>query len=222
MPVPDAPEIGKEELELPDSGIAKHDAKPHLSVSVEPETNREQLSLPINGAEQTGQKPSAPFVSDSGGSAMDESVDSDVPHSDDEPTLEEPTTSHPEDSRPDGLDESTPLASGKESNSLPERIKSDTAAPVPASQSYKGDTDRSRESSVDSEAYEPPEPEATADTSEEPYTPPFSPASGPMEPLDVSAHSVDQSRADKPLAGTNQVLGSGTSRMPDAGYLDVG
>ncbi|PGH27809.1 hypothetical protein AJ80_00597 [Polytolypa hystricis UAMH7299] len=95
-----------------------------------------------------------------------------------------------------------------------------TEATLPSSQPAEVDVDQlmselpdveaalqDRESSVGSDAYEPPEPEPVVDTSEAPYTPPFSPAPAEsVEPMIIDIPSLPPAQNAQALTLNNQDL----------------
>lgn len=120
---------------------------------------------------------------------MDESIDSGRSMSIDQPTMYQPPA--PDNAvsevsqapKPLVSREASPTATENKLDSLPERPPSlgGTGTPVEAPptdtrQGLEGEVHPSRESSVVSEVYEPPEPEPHLDSADTAYTPPFSPA----------------------------------------------
>jgi hypothetical protein len=77
-----------------------------------------------------------------------------------------------------------------------------------------------RESSLVSDAYEPPEPRANPDGAASVYTPPFSPAPpDQLEPEEVEASSSSHLQADEALTGNAQV--SNVISEPESGMPEV-
>ncbi|BDD59571.1 hypothetical protein MAP00_004768 [Monascus purpureus] len=211
-----------------DTGAAT-DLEP-ASASEPLDTAEHQTVFSAHVTDDLGEAPPAPSLSESGGSAMDESIDSALSEPVQEPALEQ--TAAASATPPDGsgtsesvdISETGSILMENSHDSLPERPRfTDAAAELPNAGDDDGQVDvrNSRESSAESEAseaYEPPEPDTSADSADELYTPSFSPSSGRGELPDVSAHTVGQPQADKPLTGT--VLVSDVSQTPEVGNLD--
>lgn len=217
-----SPGLTSEARPLPESGSALEATAATADI---------QSSLPAHETGDSGKEPPPPSLSESGGSAMDESIDSALPDSVEQPALEESAATNT--NTPDeyeatklaDLRETISITSDNHHDSLPERprfIIPMDAHPDSDISVGKVDNRASREPSVASEAYEPPEPETSADSGDEAYTPPFSPASGPAEPSDVSAPSIDQPQTDKPLTGKVQPFDSDAQHVREVGHLDVG
>ncbi|KGO68852.1 hypothetical protein PITC_077930 [Penicillium italicum] len=180
---------------------------------VEEAYDEEVTNSVIDGTAQASA--SASFESDSAGSAMQESDDSSSDSSDSSSeSADEPTTSP---AQPD-LDSATvPSFSGpveidssgrSASRSSPSAIThpSATSADEYASQHHLSEQSQ-REESAESDGYEPPEPDAEAQSEGSSYSPPpFSPPlSGLVENTAVSAPSFDLTQADEELTSTPQV-----------------
>lgn len=168
-----------------------------------------------NGVIDSTAQASASFESDSAGSAMQESDDSSSDSSDSSSESEdEPATSPaqadlhsatvPSFSGPMEIDSSERSAS----RSSPSAIThpSATSADEYVSQHHLSEHSQ-REESAESDGYEPPEPDAEAQSEGSSYSPPpFSPAlSGLVENTAVSAPSFDLTQADEELTSTPQV-----------------
>ncbi|KAG2414413.1 hypothetical protein HFD88_003604 [Aspergillus terreus] len=177
--------------------------------------------------------------SESEGSAMDESSDSDSSSnsgdsdsSSDSDGSEEERIPSPRPSAPEGLHESQATAQASldepaTEHPLPERppftdIVNEANV---VSNSHEHDVGKTQDQttadeSSDSEAYEPPEPEATASSADSDYTPPSNPPSpGPVDAMDISQSSTDQSQnVGELLTGKEQ---EGESRdAPQNGLLE--
>lgn len=182
------------ELEKPPSVSPHLESRPHSPVaSLAPQTSQEAIDLSTSA---TGEDVSIDAsvepekdTSVSSGSAMDESIDSGRSMSIDQPTMYQPPA--PDNAvsevsqapKPLVSREASPTATENKLDSLPERPPSlgGTGTPVEAPptdtrQGLEGEVHPSRESSVVSEVYEPPEPEPHLDSADTAYTPPFSPA----------------------------------------------
>lgn len=178
--------------------------------------------------------------SESEGSAMDESSDSDSSSnsgdsdsSSDSDGPEEERIPSPRPSALEGLHESqataqAPLDEPATEHPLPERppftdIVNEANV---VSNSHEHDVGKTQDQtaadeSSDSEAYEPPEPEATASSADSDYTPPSNPPSpGPVDAMDISQSPTDQSQnVGELLTGKEQ---EGESRdTPQNGLLEV-
>ncbi|KAI9929977.1 hypothetical protein MW887_011787 [Aspergillus wentii] len=182
-------------------------------------------------------EPSPSSLSESTGSAMDESDDSSsadstsVAHASREsPELAELSAPEPlEHSQEADQEEENGSGSVDGSHSLPARPRfpnadSQDELPESDSQAEQIQHTSSRESSLDSEAYEPPEPEpnpGSPESVESIYTPPLSLASpGPVEHTEASRPPLDQLQADEPLTGKVQGLETGSQNHVQVGVPD--
>lgn len=216
-----------------DSVFTDAETGPLTHLQDPPETAQFSSSNPrtTNEAEESPRDSSLPSTSDSAGSIMDESAGSASARS--EPSEDEELAAP--DSGPDLDSHHPPVPATTDTvgpkdlqHPLPERPPS--AATHPSKDisgesdiSYHQDEDRAtEESSAASEAYEPPEPEADAQSGGSAYSPPFSPAPpDPVESMAASTPLSDLSQADEALTDDPQV--SVSNRPPDsqAGVLDV-
>ncbi|KAJ5470322.1 hypothetical protein N7530_007679 [Penicillium desertorum] len=205
-------------------------AAPDTTVSVAPvaqldalaegAATREPLEEPhadevANGVIDSTAQTSASFESDSAGSAMQESDDSSSDGSDssseseDEPAIS-PAQADLDTAPVPSFSESMEIDSSERSASLssPSAIThpSATSADEYVSQRHLSEQSQ-REASAESDGYEPPEPDAEAQSEGSSYSPPpFSPAlSGLVENTAVSAPSCDLAQADGELTSTPQV-----------------
>lgn len=181
-----------------------------------------------------GKEASSSSMSESEGSTMDESSDSDSSESAsiDQEISERSSAPGPasaEDSenlKVTDQEDTSYVSSDYHSQSLAERprharIESHVGEPNdPVNQEPELEDKATRESSVASEGYEPPEPKQdTAAYSA--HSSPFSPSpTGPVG-LDESRRPSDQVHADKTLTGNAQGLDSHSIEFPKVGPLDV-
>ncbi|KAL2002863.1 hypothetical protein VTN02DRAFT_5700 [Thermoascus thermophilus] len=170
------------EVEKPPSVSPDRVSRQHSPVAspLAPQTSQEAIDLSTSATgEDVSMDDSVEPEKDtsvSSGSAMDESIDSGRSMSIDQPAMYQPPA--PDNAvsevsqapKPLVSREASPTATENKLDSLPERPSSigGTGTPVEAPPS--------RESSVVSEVYEPPEPEPHPDSADTAYTPPFSPA----------------------------------------------
>ena len=202
---------------MPVAPLAQLDALSEAAANREPleEAFAEEVA---NGVIDSAAQTSASFESDSARSAMQESDDSSSDISDSSSESEdEPTTSPaqldvdpatvPSFSEPMEIDSSERSVS----QSSPSAITHPSANSADEHVSQNQLSEQSqRELSADSDGYEPPEPDADAQSEGSSYSPPpFSPAiSGLVENTGVSAPSFDLAQADEKLTSTPQVSDS--------------
>ncbi|EKV12973.1 hypothetical protein PDIG_32000 [Penicillium digitatum PHI26] len=192
----------------------------HLNAAVEGAATREPVEVAYaeevaNGPNGSTAQVSASIESDSAGSAMEESDDTSSDssdsssESDDEPSpspaqadIDPATVLSP--SRPMEI-ESSERSVSRSSPSAFTR-PSATSADEYVSRHHPSEQSR-REESAESDGYEPPEPDAEAQSEGSSYSPPpFSPAlSGLVENTAVSAPSFDLTQAHEKLTSTPQV-----------------
>ncbi|KAJ5672545.1 hypothetical protein N7507_001672 [Penicillium longicatenatum] len=125
------------------------------------------------------------------------------------PVVDSMPTSSPSGQDAD-LASSRPLSEGP----LPDMTESNTIMDNLSNQDVDAEQQSMRESSAaseESEAYEPPEPETSAEPNS-PYSPPFSPA--PLEDPEQDMAMLDDHPADKPLTVASQV--STLEAQPDS------
>ncbi|CAI7677316.1 unnamed protein product [Penicillium discolor] len=194
--------------------VAQLDASAEGAATREPAEEAHVEEVADSVIDSTAQA-SASFESDSAGSAMQESDDSSSDSSDssseseDEPATSpaqvnlDPTTvpSFPESMEVDSSERSA-------SRSSPSAITHPSAASADEYVSQHSLSEHSqREESAESDGYEPPEPDADAQSEGSSYSPPpFSPAlSGLVENTALSAPSFDLTQADEELTSTPQM-----------------
>lgn len=200
---------------MPVAPVAQIDALAEVAATRQPleEAYADEVA---NGVIDSTAQTSASFESDSSGSAMHESDDSSSSdssdsssESEDEPAtlpaqVDVNPTTVPSFSEPMEIDSSERSAS----RSSPSAIThpSATSADEYVSQHHLSEQSQ-REESAESDGYEPPEPDADAQSEGSSYSPPpFSPAlSGLVEKTAVSAPSFDLTQADEELTSTPQV-----------------
>ncbi|CAG8899751.1 unnamed protein product [Penicillium egyptiacum] len=198
----------------PVSPVAQLDALAEGAATREP-LEEAYVDEVANGVIDSTAETSASFESDSAGSAMQESDDSSSDSSDLSSESEEgpaispaqadvDTATGPSFSGPMEIDSSERSAS----RSSPSAIThpSATSADEYVSQHHLSELSQ-REMSTESDGYEPPEPDAEAQSEGSSYSPPpFSPAlSGFVENTAASAPSFDLTQADEELTSTPQV-----------------
>ncbi|CAI7670646.1 unnamed protein product [Penicillium viridicatum] len=199
---------------MPAAPVSQLDASAEGAPTREPveEAHAEEVA---DGVIDSTARSLASFESDSAGSAMQESDDSSSDSSDssseseDEPATSpaqadlDPTTM-PSFSEPMEIDSSarSTSRSSPSGNTHP----SATSADEYGSQHHLSEQSQ-REESAESDGYEPPEPDAEAQSEGSSYSPPpFSPAlSGLVENTAVSAPSFDLTQADEELTSTPQM-----------------
>ncbi|CAI7650288.1 unnamed protein product [Penicillium crustosum] len=198
----------------PAAPVAELDASAEGAVTREPveEAHIEEVA---DGVIDSTAQASTSFESDSAGSAMQESDDSSSDSSDSSSESEdEPATSPaqadldpiavPSFSEPMEVDSSERSTS----RSSPSAITHPSAASADEYVSQHPLSEQSqREESTESDGYEPPEPDAEAQSEGSSYSPPpFSPAlPGLVENTTVSAPSFDLTQADEELTSTPQM-----------------
>ena len=180
-------------------------------------------------------------LSESEGSAMDESEDSFSadPAFMSKEMSREPSELTPEPTLPQfsenpgeaGQEEPSNVEKADRYHPLPERPRfvdahGSVEEPIDMDHHVEATQDQhSRDSSPDSEAYEPPEPEQNPGSPESPgsiYTPPMSLASpGHVEPTDAPRPPSYQSQSDAPLTGMTQDLEADSRNYFQAPLLDV-
>ncbi|KAJ5317506.1 hypothetical protein N7508_002014 [Penicillium antarcticum] len=205
-------EIKKQRLPEP-APEASLSSPPNLSTVIPDNSGHEPEDT--RGSQEPAQETSTSYQTDSAGSAMDESDDSSSDESgssnDDEPARAPVQADIPE-NVPE-FSESMDIDSSDESESASSPSAATHLDPEPADQHtvQHEDNDRSgREISAVSDAYEPPEPDADAQSEGSSYSPPpFSPAP-PSPPASVentatSAPSIDITQADEALTNDHQV-----------------
>ncbi|KAF9248169.1 hypothetical protein DTO013E5_5994 [Penicillium roqueforti] len=211
------PTTAAPDMIMPVAPLAQLDALSEAAANREPleEAFAEEVA---NGVIDSAAQTSASFESDSARSAMQESDDSSSDISDSSSESEdEPTTSPaqldvdpatvPSFSEPMEIDSSERSVS----QSSPSAITHPSANSADEHVSQNQLSEQSqRELSADSDGYEPPEPDADAQSEGSSYSPPpFSPAiSGLVENTGVSAPSFDLAQADEKLTSTPQVSDS--------------
>ncbi|KAJ5775658.1 uncharacterized protein N7511_000669 [Penicillium nucicola] len=205
-------EIKNQQLPAP-APDASQSSPPTLCNVISNDSGREPEDTP--GSQEHAQETCTSYQTDSAGSAMDESDDSSSDESDssndDEPAscpvqvdITEPV---PEFSEPMDIDSSDE----SESVSSPSAAAKSSPGPVDQHAEHYEDGERSvRETSVVSDAYEPPEPEGDAQSEGSSYSPPpFSPAPpsppAPVETTATSAPSIEIIQADEALTNDHQV-----------------
>ncbi|OQD65645.1 hypothetical protein PENPOL_c005G01069 [Penicillium polonicum] len=199
---------------MPAAPVSEIDASAEGAPTREPveEAHAEEVA---DGVIDSTAQSLASFESDSAGSAMQESDDSssDSPdsssESEDEPAISpaqadlDPTTM-PSFSEPMEIDSSerSTSRSSPSANTHPSAASADEYV----SQHHLSEQSQ-REESAESDGYEPPEPDADAQSEGSSYSPPpFSPAlSGLVENTAVSAPSFDLTQADEELTSTPQM-----------------
>lgn len=179
---------------------------------------------------ESGLAASSTSLSESEGSAMDESSDSAIADSasmeetsDEPPTQGVADTEDLEKGRATGQDDTSYDISDKLPHPLPERprfagVESHADGRVDVTnQEQEPESQASPESSDGSEAYEPPEPDP--DTAA--HSPHFSPAPPGPEDTVNSGRQLEQPHADRPLTGNAQDLDSDSRAFLQVGPLDV-
>lgn len=186
-----------------------------------------------DGVTESGKQPSPSSISDSEGSAMDESTDSDSSESVSvekelpgrSPASGAATVEDSENPQESNQQDTSCMGSDHHAQSLPERPRHTIAGSQVGEpgdlghQEHKHGDEESHESSVSSEGYEPPEPEEQIIAASA-HSPPFSPPPGPMD-SDDSRRPLDQAHADKTLTGNTQGPDSYSREFPKVDLLDV-
>ncbi|OJJ48353.1 hypothetical protein ASPZODRAFT_130348 [Penicilliopsis zonata CBS 506.65] len=223
--IPDAPNLEDTPEEIAvvipnpngisESGLPADSVIPASWASIEPELDAPVDAEVIPTVTESGFNAS-PTLSESSGSAMDESSDSSrstrSPSVDQQPSRQisaaaATATTSPETAQTEAID-NVPKADHLGPMLVPSPELTRNVVPEPEAQQSELDVERlqsSRESSVASEAYEPPEPEVASECGDGVDTPPFSPAPPePIEPMEISIPSDTITTADSPLMGTVQ------------------
>lgn len=205
------------ELEKLPSVSPNHESRPYSPVrSLPPQTTQEAINVSTSAAgEDTNMGAAVESEKDaaaSSGSAMDESIDSGRSMLVDQPPAPEHAVPEiSETPKPVVPREASSPATENKPDSLPERPPSlgetDTPAEAPPNV-VREDLEKvhaSRESSIVSDVYEPPEPEPHPDSADTVYTPPFSPAPADRVEIEAAAApSLPPSQPDKALTGEVQ------------------
>ncbi|KAJ5198991.1 hypothetical protein N7472_004195 [Penicillium cf. griseofulvum] len=214
---------------IPGAHVSQPEALAKGVVDQEP-LEKAYASEVANGVVDRTAETSASFDSDSAGSAMQESDDSSSDSSDSSSESEEEPASSPAQTDADSAivpSSSEPMeidsSERSASRSSPSAITRPgaTSADEYASQRHLSEQSQ-REVSVESDGYEPPEPDTEAQSEGSSYSPPpFSPAlSGLVENTAVSAPSFDLTQADEKLTSAPQM--SDVSEPSPRSDLQVG
>lgn len=186
-----------------------------------------------DGVAESGKEPSPSSISESEGSAMDESTDSDASESasiekelsERSPASGAAIVEDSENAKESDQQDISCMSSDHHAQSLPEHQRhtiTESQVGEPSAfghQEHKHEDQESPESSIASEGYEPPEPEEQ-NTAVSAHSPPFSPPPGPVD-SDSSRYPLDQAHADTTLTGNIQGPDSYSREFPKVGLLDV-
>ncbi|KXG49898.1 uncharacterized protein PGRI_058660 [Penicillium griseofulvum] len=214
---------------IPGAHVSEPEALAEGAVAQEP-LEKAYASEVANGVIDRTAETSASFESDSAGSAMQESDDNSSDSSDSSSESEEEPVSSPSQADADAAivpSFSEPMEIGSSvrsaSRSSPSAITRPSAnsADEYASQHHLSEQSQ-REESVESDGYEPPEPDTEAQSEGSSYSPPpFSPAlTGLVENTAGSAPSFDLTQADEELTPAPQI--SDVSEPSPRSDLQVG